>query len=340
MNDPSQLMNRSFGIWPPPVAEESMGFPNPVPPPPPFAAPGGVKPGRTNWKAKKAADMRKKAATISGGVGAGVPLGGGGGAGAGVSGYRPPTLHELQFQNRVKARRFYPKKKFLRSAPFAPRNTTSFIIRAKKSGGIASLVSPCPVTPAVLPTPRFSPTREDLADMVKEEWGVDGYGSMKGLIRLRSPSGHEIRPAAATGGGEEDVEDEEGSSESDVEEHLEVERRLDHDVSRFEMLYPGEEHGLESAADLLESRVDDQDAHIARLEEENLTLKERIFLMEREMGDFRRRLQLLETRCPAREDTDHNNDGSNKKNNGEAAPENEDDAEECSGESSGNPMLE
>ncbi|CAL9759063.1 unnamed protein product [Musa acuminata subsp. burmannicoides] len=216
MNDPSQLMNRSFGIWPPPVAEESMGFPNPVPPPPPFAAPGGVKPGRTNWKAKKAADMRKKAATISGGVGAGVPLGGGGGAGAGVSGYRPPTLHELQFQNRVKARRFYPKKKFLRSAPFAPRNTTSFIIRAKKSGGIASLVSPCPVTPAVLPTPRFSPTREDLADMVKEEWGVDGYGSMKGLIRLRSPSGHEIRPAAATGGGEEDVEDEEGSSESDV----------------------------------------------------------------------------------------------------------------------------
>ncbi|KAJ8497441.1 hypothetical protein OPV22_007993 [Ensete ventricosum] len=340
MNDPSQLMNRSFGIWPPPVAEEPMGFPNPVPPPPPFAAPGGVKPGRTNWKAKKAADMRKKAATISGGVGAGVPLGGGGGACAGVSGYRPPTLHELQFQNRVKARRFYPKKKFPRSAPFAPRNTTSFIIRAKKSGGIASLVSPCPVTPAVLPTPKFSPTREDLADMVKEEWGVDGYGSMKGLIRLRSPSGHEIRPAAGGGGGEDDVEDEEGSSESDVEEHLEVERRLDHDVSRFEMVYPGEEHGLESAADLLESRVDDQDAHIARLEEENLTLKERLFLMEREMGDFRRRLQLLETRCPAGEDNDHNNEGSNKNNNGEAAPENEDDVEECSGESSGNPMLE
>ncbi|MBA0733752.1 hypothetical protein Gogos_017732 [Gossypium gossypioides] len=35
----------------------------------------------------------------------------------------------------------------------------------KKSGGIASLVSPCLVTPAVLPTPIFSPSREVLGDM-------------------------------------------------------------------------------------------------------------------------------------------------------------------------------
>ncbi|MBA0733753.1 hypothetical protein Gogos_017733 [Gossypium gossypioides] len=55
----------------------------------------------------------------------------------------------------------------------------------KKSGGIASLVSPCPVTPNFLPTPIFSPSREVLSDMAKEEWGVDGYGSMKELIRLR-----------------------------------------------------------------------------------------------------------------------------------------------------------
>ncbi|KVH93731.1 hypothetical protein Ccrd_004208 [Cynara cardunculus var. scolymus] len=54
---------------------------------------------------------------------------------------------------------------------------------------------------------------------------------MKGLIRLRSP-GHEADVA-------EDEEDEEGGlSESDVEEHLEAERRLDHDLSIFEMIYP------------------------------------------------------------------------------------------------------
>ncbi|WOL13403.1 hypothetical protein Cni_G22173 [Canna indica] len=180
--------------------------------------------------------------------------------------------------------------------------------------------------------------------MVKEELGVDGYGSMKGLIRLRSPSGYEIRPGVA--GEEEEVEDDDGSSESDVEEHLEVERRLDHDVSRFEMVYPGEEHGLESAADLLESRVDDQDAQIARLEEENLTLKERLFLMEREMGDLRRRVLLLESRSHERKDNNNNDDTNNKSNsdcgNAVEEPENEDegDGEECSAESSGNPMLE
>ena len=230
--------------------------------------------GRNNWKGKKGPDQRRvenlaPTASMSG------PASGGG--------YKPPTLHDLQSQNRLKTRKFYPKKKYNnRFAPYAPRNTTSFIIRAKKSGGIASLVSPCPVTPAVLPTPIFSPSREVLGDMAKEEWGVDGYGSMKGLIRLRSP-------------GNEDEEEEEGgggSSESDVEEHVEVERRLDHDLSRFEMIYPNYS-GMEYN-NVLENRVDDQDSHIAQLEEETMTLKERLFLMDREMGDLRRRLQFLE----------------------------------------------
>uniref|UniRef100_A0A2P2JYP6 Uncharacterized protein MANES_03G089900 n=1 Tax=Rhizophora mucronata TaxID=61149 RepID=A0A2P2JYP6_RHIMU len=213
----------------------------------------------------------------------------GGGPSGGAGGYKPPSLNELQAQNRMKARKYYhPKKKFNnRFAPYAPRNTSSFIIRAKKSGGIASLVSPCPVTPAVLPTPIFSPSREVLGDMARQEWGVDGYGSMKGLIRLRSPV-HD----------EEEDEGGNGSSESDVEEHAEVERRLDHDLSRFEMIYPSYGgvggDGQYSYNNILENRVDDQDTHIAQLEEENLTLKERLFLMERELQDLRTRLQFLE----------------------------------------------
>lgn len=132
------------------------------------------------------------------------------------------NLKEMQQQNnRLKPRRF-AKKKFSKSAPLAPRNTTSFLIRAKKSGGLASLVSPCAATPAVLPTPVFSPSREVLGDMAKEEWGVDGYGSMKGLIRLRS-----------SGSGSEDDE-----GEGEGEGVIDVERRLDHDLSRFEMVYP------------------------------------------------------------------------------------------------------
>ncbi|XP_059651786.1 uncharacterized protein LOC132299280 [Cornus florida] len=262
--DQSQMMNRSYGLWlqpPPPVTEDPTKFQNSQRPN--FAL---TKPAWSNWKGKKS-EMRRKDPLGIGNLTAG--------------GYGPPNLNELQSQNRLKARRFHPKKKFNRFAPFAPRNTTSFLIRAKKSGGIASLVSPCPVTPAILPTPIFSPSREVLVDMAKEEWGVDGYGSMKGLIRLRSP-GHEA----------EDEEEGGGSSDSDAEEHVEVERRLDHDLSRFEMIYPnsGDEQN-----NLLENRVDDQDTHISQLEEENLTLKERLFLMERELEDLRRRVHCLET---------------------------------------------
>lgn len=213
--------------------------------------------------------------------------------------YKPSNWNELQYPNRLKSRRFYPKKKSnYRFPPFAPRNTTSFLIRAKRSGGIASLVSPYPVTPAVLPTPIFSPLREVLVDMAKEEWGVDGYGSMKGLIRLRSSKDYKDE--------DEDEEDEVGGSgDSDVEGHLEVERRLDHDLSRFEMICPTS--GGEEQSTLLESRVDDQDSHIAQLEEENLTLKERVFFMERELEDLRRRVQCLETEGWRLHPVDNNN---------------------------------
>ncbi|OIW12798.1 hypothetical protein TanjilG_24731 [Lupinus angustifolius] len=254
-----------------------------------------AKPRRiNNWKGKKVTDNRKDTRRIvekpnqSSSLTVPIPINNNTVVGGG---YQPPTLYELQSQNRLKARKFYPKKRFNnRFAPYAPRNTTSFIIRAKKSGGIASLVSPCPVTPAVLPTPILSPSREVLGDMVKEEWGVDGYGSMKGLIRLRSP-GHEEEEEEDGGGG--------GSSESDVEEHVEVERRLDHDLSRFEMIYPNYGGDYNNG---LENRVDDQDSHIAQLEEENLTLKERLFLMERELGDLRRRLLFLERQNQVVED--------------------------------------
>lgn len=328
MNDSPQMLIRAYGSWQPKplatVAEEPAGFQNPRS----SFVPAGSNTGRINWKSKKAADKRKKAAVN--------PT-------AGFSGYNPPALKDLQHQNRLKSRRFYPKKKFSRFAPFAPRNTTSFIIRAKKSGGIASLISPCPVTPAILPTPTFSPSRERLVDMAKEEWGVDGYGSMKGLIRLRSSAGR---------GGAEDEEDaDEGSSESDVEEHVEVERRLDHDLSRFEIVYPshGEEQGaaVATAAYLLENRVDDQDTHITQLEEENLTLKERLFLMEREMGDLRMRLELLETGYMNNNSSSHNkksgdedveeddHDVNDNLNSGEAASRNDGGGDVCSARSVG-----
>ncbi|CAL5020414.1 unnamed protein product [Urochloa decumbens] len=270
--DPSQMM---FPMWgAPPPAAMAMPPPSDDPASAPNAQPFLPPPNR-GWKRKNP-----------------------------PAAYQPPALGELQVQNRAKARRWYnnnntntnpnnPRKYFFpknKNKAAAPRNTTSFIIRAKRSGGIASLVSPCPVTPAVLPTPRLSPSREGLSDMAQAQWGVDGYGSMKGLIRLRSS------PQPANPNGTASDDDEEGnSSGSDVEEHVEVERRLDHDLSRFEMVYPG--RGEDAGAYVFEDDDEyDQDAHVARLEEENLTLKERLFLMEQEVGDMRRRLEALEAR--------------------------------------------
>lgn len=162
----------------------------------------------------------------------------------------------------------------------APRNTTSYLMQAKRAGGVAP--SPCAVTPAVLPTPVLSPAREVLVEMAKEAWGVDGYGSMKGLIRLR-PQPPGAWAEDGDGGGS-------GSGESDVEEHVEVERRLDHDLSRFEMVQL-------PAAPPAADEDDGVEARAARLEEENLTLRARLFLMERDMADIRRRLLALEALC-------------------------------------------
>ncbi|GMH11513.1 hypothetical protein Nepgr_013354 [Nepenthes gracilis] len=53
---------------------------------------------------------------------------------------------------------------------------------------------------------------------------------------------------------------------------------------------------------VLENCVDDQDTHISQLEEEDLILKERLYLMERELGDMRRRLQFLERQNQVVED--------------------------------------
>ncbi|GAB2276964.1 hypothetical protein Dimus_011670 [Dionaea muscipula] len=292
---------QNYGSWtqppsnmPPPMNTlSSFKFANPI-----SKVYGTTKHARNNWKGKNPMDKRKdgrRMDMVMTNSATGVVVGPGGGG----LGYKPPTLQELERQNRLKARRFYPKKKYNRMAPYAhaPRNTTSFIIRAKKAGGIASLVSPYPATPAVLPTPVLSPSREALVEMAKEEWGVDGYGSMKGLIRLRSSPGHETEVGDYE---EEDEEDEGGSSGSDIEEHMEVERRLDHDLSRFEMIYPdppGAEHNNNNNNNsMLENPEDDQDTHIAQLEEENLLLKDRLYLMERELGDLRRRLQFLERR--------------------------------------------
>ncbi|KAL3687975.1 hypothetical protein R1sor_014284 [Riccia sorocarpa] len=201
---------------------------------------------------------------------------------SGVS-YEPLRIRELRQENRIKTRRYFPKMK--KRAPRAPRNTTSFIMRAKKSGGLSNLVSPS--TPAILPTPFLSPAsryREGLIDEVKKEWGVDGYGSMNGLIRLRSTNDIDMDDNSGTCGSGSHAEE-----ENHAQSVQQLEQRIDHDLSRFEMVYPTPSKPVHGSQ--LVVRVEELESQVAQLEDENLALKENLFLVQQELEETRQRLQ-------------------------------------------------
>ena len=202
--------------------------------------------------------------------------------------YEPPRLTQLQQQNRLKTKRYFPRKvRGMPVLPRAPRNTSSFIMRAKRPGGLASLVSP--VTPAILPTPVLSPApryREGLVDQVNKEWGVDGYGSMNGLIRLREDGD---RDDCGTGESESEFE-----QDSHAESVQQLEERIDHGLSRFEIVYPSPTAVYNDNKQPMEVRMEELENVVAQLEDENLSLKENLFLMQQELNEARRRLQAQE----------------------------------------------
>ncbi|KAJ7529877.1 hypothetical protein O6H91_15G070100 [Diphasiastrum complanatum] len=178
------------------------------------------------------------------------------------------------------------KKPHAKNVPCAPRNTTSFIMRANKMGITAPVVSPA--TP-LLQTPVVSPVswpQESLGDgQVKNDFKVDAYGSMKGCIRLRDMGGSDecTTPISATS----------QMGESDAEYHLkkparslqQLEERLDQGLQRFEMLYQ-----LKAPDQVMYTRMEDQETHIAYLEEENWLLQQRLLQTQQELEELRRRL--------------------------------------------------
>lgn len=199
-------------------------------------------------------------------------------------------------RNGLKKRKILARKKIYSPslhAPLAPRNTTSFIMRAKKLGGIAPAVTPSPATPAVLPTPLLSPGVRDKGSLeeMNKELGVDGYGSMNGLIRLRSYQDR-ARDASES---ESDVEQGDLMNEDHSIHSVErLEQRIDQGLSRFEMIYPSRPLEIGTVPKNLENCVNSQERLIAHLEEENLTLKERLFLVEQELNELRQRVREME----------------------------------------------
>ena len=187
-------------------------------------------------------------------------------------------VKNLQTQKRVKTRKFKPKRRVPRSVPRAPFNDSSFLMRVRRSGGLASLVSPAPSSG--FPSPAFSNldsvAYKDFLD--HEDYG---YGSMTGLIRFRPREDEEETSGGAT------VANNFDDVNMCVEPRLAVSptQNLEQRLDRLEMtnLPPRE---LKAS-----QRVASQNSRIKFLEDENLVLKDRLFLVQQEVNELRERLQ-------------------------------------------------
>lgn len=236
---------------------------------------GGFAPQKRQWRSNGQnvrSRKRNKTSSSSSQRGSGV-------AGIAAGMYDPPRLMELQRQNRIRTRRHFPKrrKSVPRVPPRAPFNDSSYLMRVRQSGGLPSSASPAtPATPAFVSTPVFASPAPQSRDGLEGDVKDYGYGSMEGLIHLKSCADEPSHACTHVQGGPQSVQ--------------QVEQQLDHDVSRFEMTLPSG-NALSHRTQLMEVRLAEQESHIAYLEDENLTLKERLFLAQQEANELRQRLQ-------------------------------------------------
>lgn len=224
-------------------------------------------------------------------------------------GYDPPRLKDLQKQNRLKTRRYYPKRRMSvpRTVPRAPFNNSSFLMQVRRSGGLlaSSYMSSSPTSFFMSPACSSYNLGANEPILDYEDYG---YGSMTGLIHLRpTEDDHDHDRSSGSTVVDNGIDDDkmmcnnvEQSLVSAADSLQQLEQRIDRDVSRFEMAYPvpQREHKVH-----FEERVTRQDGHIAQLEDENLTLKERLFLMQLEVDDLKQRLEGRES-CVADENTE------------------------------------
>jgi hypothetical protein len=189
-----------------------------------------------------------------------------------------------------------------RTVPRAPYNDSSFLIKVRRAGGLAALVSPATFSTLKTTTSdedaRASCYREEEVLEPVTELGVgNGYGSMTGLIHLRatddgsSCSTVDEIDIDSVQQQQQRQQQEEDSSFSQLDSVRRLEQRLDRDVSRFEMTLPSpSDVQSRRAPESLEERVARQDRDIALLEDENLTLKERLSLMQQAVYEYQERL--------------------------------------------------
>eukprot|EP00195_Chlamydomonas_chlamydogama_P013519 CAMPEP_0202890332 /NCGR_PEP_ID=MMETSP1392-20130828/778_1 /ASSEMBLY_ACC=CAM_ASM_000868 /TAXON_ID=225041 /ORGANISM="Chlamydomonas chlamydogama, Strain SAG 11-48b" /LENGTH=316 /DNA_ID=CAMNT_0049573881 /DNA_START=29 /DNA_END=979 /DNA_ORIENTATION=+ len=176
-----------------------------------------------------------------------------------------PNLSQLRQENKRKARRHF-KGAFGRtphwSVPRAPENNTSYLITAPGSSLISPAqngfhaVTPNPFLPGTAWKNGYGTMDKEAAEMGAAA-GIDMFGSNAGLITTTEVDGDEH--------GEGNLSDEEQRDPFGFELHVD------------------DENGESSLPAAVRQRMDEQTAYICQLEENNLKLQERVYLLEQQL---------------------------------------------------------
>ncbi|BFI43246.1 hypothetical protein MPTK2_8g16540 [Marchantia polymorpha subsp. ruderalis] len=201
------------------------------------------------------------------------------------------------FRSKARGRYNNSKHRFSkRRMPCAPRNTTSFIMRANKFGIKAPIYTPvCPTT-AGTPTVSSVPwQKEILGDgQVASDLGVNAYGSMNGCIRLKADADdmdfEGDRDLGSVSCNESDTDQCSFQPASSVQQ---VEERIDHCLQRFELLSSNNSSlpsRTNASTQSLVAKVEEQENHIHYLEEVNMSLHQQLWATLEELTELRKRL--------------------------------------------------
>lgn len=229
--------------------------------------------------------------------------------------YGTPSLASLHRDNRRKTRKFFrghsehrpsapdnrapvSNARTPNTVPRAPVNSNSFLMLAREYTPSRSLVSSQQERPqfhAITPNPLVPGTAwkngfgtiDQEAAMLGEAAGIDFFGTNDGLITKKG------------GVVDDDVSDE----DPDLEMH------------GFELHMDDEDDNTDRAA---QARIEEQTAYINQLEEENMNLREKIYLFEQEARELQQDKKGLKEECQRLRSTlmergwSEHADGSNK----------------------------
>eukprot|EP00798_Chlamydomonas_sp_ICE-L_P028459 gene28459-31606_t len=198
-----------------------------------------------------------------------------------------PNIHQLQLDNRRKARRHF-KGSFgetpRRNVPGAPSHSPSVLLHAPGSVLTSPLGLGGPGFHAMTPNP-FKPgtawknglgTVDKEAADIGKTMGIDIFGSNAGLIASKAESDAEGREGDADG--------------SDMDDPFGFELHLGEEV----------EGPVPASA---RAQIEEQQAYIAQLEEQSLNLQEKLFIAEQQVKDLQ--AELASRQPSASEELDH-----------------------------------